>query len=214
MSVPPIFDSRFIMIEIWFPTLIYSENLSNKFDTNFNLNLYNRLKQIKEYNPPIANWNCDTYTTIGLDSINLKYEKYFSDLLETCEYHITKFAEEFRINPKHKLCCREYWGNIAAPGDFQERHVHTNSHFSLVYYVKCQENCGDIVFYSHNSEESLSLHTTENIQSNYSFCSYKPIESTILIFRSNIPHMVKQNKSNQDRCSLAMNFSYDYLLEA
>ena len=44
-----------------------------------------------------------------------------------------------------------------------------------------------------------------NIGANKS-CSYTPEPTKILIFKSNLLHMVEMNLSNSDRISIAMNF--------
>ena len=76
-------------------------------------------------------------------------------------------------------------------------------------YVKTPENCGDIVFYSPRSEECLTIPTRDGNYSNYMYCTYKAVQSNVIIFRSNVPHMVKQNNSKENRCSIAMNFNYN-----
>ena len=197
------------MIQSWFPTLIYSENLSNRFGESFNSSIYSRLLEIKKEHEKTKDWNCGTYTTLGIENINLFEEKYFSELLDVCKEHVEIFSEEMLVDKKYKLTCKDYWGNIASPGDFQERHTHINSQFSLVYYVKTPENCGDIVFYSPRSEECLTIPTRDGNYSNYMYCTYKAVQSNVIIFRSNVPHMVKQNNSKENRCSIAMNFNYN-----
>jgi len=43
----------------------------------------------------------------------------------------------------------------------------------------------------------------------YKSCFYTPKESMILIFRSNLLHMVEKNNSDTDRISIAMNFRFN-----
>ena len=38
------------------------------------------------------------------------------------------------------------WANINPPGGYNRPHLHPNSHFSGVYYIKAPENSGQIVF--------------------------------------------------------------------
>jgi hypothetical protein len=45
------------------------------------------------------------------------------------------------------------------------------------------------------------------VPSNYKTCTYTPQESMLLIFRSNLLHMVEKNKSDEDRISISMNFT-------
>jgi hypothetical protein len=39
-------------------------------------------------------------------------------------------------------------------------------------------------------------------------CVYPPEEAALLLFRSNLLHMVKQNKSNNNRISISANFKF------
>ena len=38
------------------------------------------------------------------------------------------------------------WANINPPGGYNKPHLHPNSHFSGVYYIKAPKNSGQIVF--------------------------------------------------------------------
>jgi hypothetical protein len=37
-------------------------------------------------------------------------------------------------------------------------------------------------------------------------CNYEPAPTKLLVFKSNLQHMVEKNLSNKDRISIAMNF--------
>ena len=43
----------------------------------------------------------------------------------------------------------------------------------------------------------------------YPACWYEPENSMLLIFRSNLIHMVEKNNSNDDRISISMNFKFN-----
>lgn len=190
------------MIDYWFPTKIYYDNLSASFDTHFNQRCYDLLLSIKKDHRRVVGWNCDTYST--LDVVRLENNNDIMKLIDTCKFHVNKFSESYGLSSN--IECVDCWGNIAGPGQHQERHIHPMSHFSLIYYVKCPENCGKTLFFSPFSDNMFPLPTIKNDKDNCLSCYYNPIESNILIFRSDMPHMVEFNRSHEDRCTISMNF--------
>jgi uncharacterized protein (TIGR02466 family) len=100
------------------------------------------------------------------------------------------------------------WINIAPTGEYQEVHKHGGSHFSVAYYVKTPQNCGNIIF--NNLETFISgVLPVQQFSNLYSESySYTAEESKLIIFRSNLLHLVEKNRSSEDRCSISANFSY------
>lgn len=85
------------------------------------------------------------------------------------------------------------WGNINPPGSYNRKHGHLNRDegpsIAGVYYVKVPENSGSIVFYEGKTFSK----------------SYQPIESDLLLFDDFIGHSVNENKSKENRISIAFN---------
>lgn len=184
-------------IEQIFPALIAHEKLEQFAGLN-NL-YYQKIIDIYNENPQVANgWAGDTYNTLDLH--DLKNEPLFADLISTCVERVSEFSNILGYTPK-KIITNNVWANVAKTGQYQEFHTHANNHFSLVYYVKTPENCGDIIFKSHDTNMFILP------ASGYAkYCNIKPVESLILIFKSNLEHMVKKNLSPDNRVSIAMNF--------
>ena len=189
------------MIESMFPTLIYREVLSgydNKLISNY-------AEEIKSKYPTNHKWRCNTYSSMGNGYEMLK-DDYFNSLITNIATRVGEFSESYGmgtcdINPT------DSWINIAQQGSYQEYHVHEANHFSAVYYVKTPEDCGDICFRSHEANSDMfPLNPKEHNENTFKTMSYKATESTLLIFRSNLPHMVDINNSTEDRISISMNF--------
>lgn len=194
------------MIKHWFPTLILCEKLSLPFDDKFNDAIYEISKQYKKTYKMNTNWFCDTFNTMGL---GLEKEKIFQDLIEETKKHASLLAEEYKINKRYKLSLSELWINVAAPGEYQEFHTHPRSHFSAVYYVKTPKNCGNIIFKPISSwVNQYEVKIFEESPTSSSICHYVPEPSMLLIFKSELTHMVTKNKSDEDRVSIAMNFNF------
>jgi uncharacterized protein (TIGR02466 family) len=195
------------MIESWFPTLIYSLRLDSLDRLNAELarTAYNIKQQYPNTN---TDWRCDTYNTIGAYDAVKNSTPEVSLLISECSQQVFDFAKVYGIT-NGKAVCKDFWFNIAPPGSYQEYHQHAGSHFSLVYYVQTATNCGNTVFRSPESATDmypLPIEPKEQSASNYKTCFYTPSNSNLLIFRSNLLHMVEKNLSTTDRISISMNF--------
>ena len=187
-----------------FVDLLMSTNLSDRILNNNEI--VERCLQIKELFPVNTDWGCDTYNS--LDSYNLTKDFIFKPLIDLSGLEVIEFAKEYGVG-SNKVECMDAWFNIASPGDFQEFHQHPKSHFSVVYYANVVENSGKILFKSLQSiSDMFPLPTSSDVLPDYKNYQYTPLNQDLLIFRSNIPHMVQKNKSNVDRISIAMNFSF------
>lgn len=152
-------------------------------------------------------WNCNTYTTFS-DISSLDNYTEFDFLFDQIKTHVNKFGEELLIESNSGKI--QSWINISSPGNFQELHNHSGSHLSAVFYLKAPENSGDIVFRSFESFGNMFPFPSSGINEfTYETCKYKPKEKMLLIFKSNLLHMVNLNKSNEDRISVSANFIYD-----
>ena len=195
------------MIESWFPTLIYSLQLDGL--DRINLELCRTAQSIKQQHPDSrTDWRCDTYNTIGVYDAHKNPTSEVSLLIDECTKQVWDFARVYGINDGRAVC-KDFWFNIAPPGSYQEYHQHAGSHFSLVYYVQTAEHCGNTVFRSPESATDmypLPFKQDEQTVSNYKTCFYKPANGKLLIFRSNLLHMVEKNLSQTDRISISMNF--------
>lgn len=196
-------------IRAWFPTLIY-ENTLTDFEIH-NAHLESKAQAIRQSLPAInAGWNCDTYNTLCHHDLLHDTDPIIQELIRVCKEHVIDFAAEYGITkPVGELHCIDAWFNIAKHGDYQEYHLHPRSDFSLVYYVKTKPKCGNIVFQNTSSiVDMYPLITEESTHASFKTCFYTPANSVLLIFRSNLSHMVEKNLSNEDRMSIAMNFRF------
>lgn len=177
-----------------------------------NDHLAHRAYHLRKTLPQIrTNWKCDTYNTIDNYLIENEDDDVIKDLAWQGRQETYEFSQEFGIDePLEKFRCVDFWFNIAEPGAYQEFHNHSNSHFSLVYYVRTPDHCGNIVFQNPTSQTDMFPLPIKTLNANsYRSCQYMPHEGSILLFRSNLTHMVEKNLSDRDRISIAMNFKID-----
>ncbi len=200
------------MIESWFPTLIFSDTLTEFLDKNEYLVEKAYSVRNKNNNAVGTDWNCDTYNTLGKFNYRIDNDEILNRLIEICKIKVLEFSKTYGIDKSiEDLRCEDLWFNISEIGNYQEYHQHADSHFSLVYYAKANKNCGNILFRSIESFADmcqLPVNPNNYTAASYKSCFYTPKESMILIFRSNLLHMVEKNNSDTDRISIAMNFKF------
>jgi uncharacterized protein (TIGR02466 family) len=187
-----------------FIDLFSKENLVDFIPLNDTF--YNRAIEIKELNEYTQDWRSDTYASLGVYDITL--DPIFKPLIDLCVDRVNIFAEYHGVKKK-KIQYVEAWVNVAAKEQYQEYHRHAKWNFSAVYYVKTPENSGNIVFKKDTFDEMFPLPIDElNEVASYGIHDVTPKAGELIIFKSNIQHMVEKNKSDENRVSIAINFSY------
>ena len=101
------------------------------------------------------------------------------------------------------------WANVNPPGGYNRPHIHPNSHFSGVYYIKATKDSGDIVFNDPRSTSHMAMparkkgeppkHLWREVRVN-------PMVGRIIMFPSWLWHCVEPNESNDIRISVSFNF--------
>ncbi len=102
------------------------------------------------------------------------------------------------------------WINIHRRGQSAGAHVHHNSLFSGVLYLKTGELSGDIVFHRDVLSlipfpPSLDVDMDSFNIYNCKSWSYRPKTNDICLFPSIVSHSVEPNESDVERCCLAFN---------
>ena len=155
----------------------------------------------------IGGWQSD-----NLYVNNSESQKNINNLMKLIESKSELLFKDYNIKKSLKPHLDNFWININSLENHNAPHIHHNSVFSGVYYVKAPEECGGIIF--HKSQELSYLHgsyTDCNNRLTYSEIKYTPEQGRVLIFPSWINHSVQPNKSLEDRISIAFNFTGFYL---
>jgi hypothetical protein len=101
------------------------------------------------------------------------------------------------------------WANINPPGGYNRTHIHPNSLWSGVYYVKTPKNCGHLKL---EDPRSVALMTRprqvpgEQPQRLWREVHYEPVCRKIIMFPAWLNHCVDPNQSNEIRISVSFNF--------
>jgi uncharacterized protein (TIGR02466 family) len=186
--------------ELFFPTPIYIKDIgSPTFNQKLEQDIIawsNRDKGIQRTN--VNGWHSDS------NMADLSEYKELVDLLFQAQREIYK---EEHLDSEPFL--GNMWANINPPGGFNRTHIHPNSLWSGVYYVKTPKNCGHLKL---EDPRSVSLMTRprqvpgEQPSRLWREVHYEPIAGRLIMFPAWLNHCVDPNQSNDIRISVSFNF--------
>jgi uncharacterized protein (TIGR02466 family) len=99
------------------------------------------------------------------------------------------------------IVVRESWLNANPPGNVQECHIHSFTHFAFVYYIYVPGG-GNFVL-----DNPLSYEWPPNIKSDspYKSAEFEVSSGDLIMFPTNVEHHTTVNTSDEFRYSLAFN---------
>jgi uncharacterized protein (TIGR02466 family) len=124
---------------------------------------------------------------------------------------IKKCIDEYNINYfniKNDILLDNCWVNINKKNNSNVPHDHFDCIFSAVFYVKTNENSGDLIFHRGDNYHYFSHvyeHTNYNTF-NSQIYSFSPKNGDLYIFPSWLKHEVSENLSKKERISIAFNY--------
>ena len=101
------------------------------------------------------------------------------------------------------------WANINYPGGYNKPHLHPNTLFSGVYYIKTPPNCGKLICSDPRSgNQTVMPVRVKGTPPKYLWreCHLDVKEGRIIIFPAWMWHSVEPNESNDTRISVSFNF--------
>jgi len=146
-------------------------------------------------------WNASVYNTY--EQYSLHDKSVFKNLINLIEIHTKKFALQLGSNADYIV--NESWLNCYKKGDYQEYHYHPGSYFSAIYFFKNPNNSGTTIFKSFEEPNMMPLKNLKQNDLSFNTCKYTPKNKTLIIFKSNMQHMVTQSKSDETRITAAFN---------
>ena len=192
--------------ELHFPTPIY---IFDHNDPSLNIQL----------EKDILNWmNQDR----GVSKTNIKGWHSPTDMNRRPEYQrLVKglFEAQFKIYEEEHLDSEPYlggmWANVNPPGGMNRAHMHPNSLWSGVYYVKAPKNCGHLKIDDPRTTAAMSrpVMKDDNFPSRLNReISYEPKAGRCIMFPSWVTHCVDPNESDDLRISVSFNFLQKILM--
>jgi uncharacterized protein (TIGR02466 family) len=194
-----------IKIDQWFPTPIVC-------DTTFDIDVVSLEKfclNLKNTTPGRTSTNYG-----GWQSEDLNYS---IPELEPLKEKIIQLAvlmhKEFKLKKIFKPVLDNIWVNINPNGGFNIPHIHGESIFSGVFYVKAKEGNGKINF-AHPAV-NIPYHMPAMIIDQFNYTNsgtafHYPQPGKMIMFPSWISHYVEPNLLDDDRISIAFNLKLEY----
>lgn len=183
--------------EFFFPkTFYYRDELISE---DANRELVEEARALRQEFPNSTRQNL--YTTFG-SLQNVLERAAFSTLRDALREEVILYLEQIETPPGKRLVISNAWIGISSPGNYERMHIHPGSYVSGVYYLKAPKDSGRIFF--ENLDDNLWC-SERTRRENLNAVSYEPLERRLILFNSQVPHHVGQNRSDLDRIALSFN---------
>ena len=140
------------------------------------------------------------------DRSNIAEYLEFKPLVERITQCVHELAREHGSDDDY--FCTEGWYNIYSSNRYQEYHVHPNSIFSAVYFMKSGEDSQGLHIKRPDYGGMLPpKNKKRDTPFNQEVIIAPPQERTVIIFRSYLEHCVPPSNLKTDRVTLSLNFS-------
>ena len=196
-----------------FPQLLYQDQTSDfeKVRDGMIEYAYNQEKKEKEDGiiaSEISNrggWQTSNPNFFTTDE---SFQVYFNWITEKMKEYIDFM--DFDLSQGFDVVLKTMWFNINRKGNYNISHHHPNSQISGVLWIKTPPDCGMIGFENPQEYDEYVFHTLQKqklIDEYFSCGNYKvvPKEGMMIMFPAHMRHYVQENKSDEDRISLAFN---------
>ena len=191
-----------MITEYHFPTPVYIKNLPNA--VQLNQYLEQQILKWKQNDPkgkPRTNVNGWHSTT----DMNKKQEyNVLTQELFTMQEEI--FAKE-HLTPNPVL--GNMWANVNYPGGYNRPHLHPNSLFSGVYWIKTPFKSGNLMLYEPRGGAQCTMPNRKEGKlppELWRDVHYEPVAGRCVMFPAWLWHEVRLNESNETRISVSFNF--------
>lgn len=106
----------------------------------------------------------------------------------------------------HSITCM--WANITQPNNWHHMHIHPNSLFSGILYIKTPENCGATIFQDPRmASRMIEPSYTEINTFNSAEFSVPPRKGVMLMWPSYISHAVQYGTAKEDEDRIVVSFN-------
>lgn len=165
----------------------------------YHMEVVDRLLQLQQQTEEKEKgWVCDVYSTHN--TFDLQQDSFFNDFLIAQTEKVYEFAHELTNEKGKPAKLLNSWFNVSDKHQYQDQHIHTNSHISSVYYAKAPEGSAPTIFKS----PYVDMYSFGSSQ--YNDITVPPKERSLLIFCSNTPHLTGKQNIDAERITVASNY--------
>ncbi|MBL6747267.1 MAG: hypothetical protein ISP88_15300 [Pseudomonadales bacterium] len=184
-----------------FPTVVWSTLFDDR--ESFNATLLEQIYRLRDQDPAgVENTNVRGWQSPNNVQNLPEFEPLNLRILQVCQ----RIAESQHFHPDLVLQ-HEAWININPPGASNKIHFHANCHFSGIYYISLKPpECGSIFFRDPRvASRMLTYPTTQPTEFTSDEVRMDPEAGRMYVFPGWLEHGVEENRSDQDRVSIAFN---------
>ena len=190
-----------MITEYHFPTPVYIQEIPNAVELNQYLE--QKILQWSQQNKGVSKTNAGGWHSTTDMNRKEEYNVLTKELFNMQE---EIFKKEFLTQ---KPVLGNMWANINYPGNANRPHLHPNSLFSGVYWVKAPEKSGHLMLYEPRQGVQCTMPNRKEGKlppELWREVHYQPRAGTAVMFPAWLWHEVKLNESNDTRISVSFNF--------
>lgn len=195
-------------IDLWFPTVIYHEDLKPSQDTKQGMLEY--FEEIYDTYSKSDRVEKGSYSGDNDQDYKMFNDRRFYWLNSEISFHCKNYLSHFNVDlEKIKIFASKAWPVIIEKGGQIYKHTHPNSVLSVVYYPRTGNALtgGKLKFHSPNTHR-MPIHVESHNDLTYGDTQYVPEEDRLFIFPSHLEHEVEVYLGNTPRYSV----SYDIIV--
>jgi len=153
----------------------------------------------------VGGWQSKPKFSINENDKMFFFIKRLEDMIQKSIYNQIGLIEEtnFRIE--------RWWINISGNRCYNTAHSHPMCHYSGIFYIKTNPDCGSVNFKQHPNDCLDHFVRDKNFKDKHFYhgsIDYYPHEGRMLLFPANLTHDVAINNSNHDRISIAFDLMF------
>ena len=137
--------------------------------------------------------------------ITIEKEPLYKELINLLIPQIRDVIYGFNYHPHKQITILQCWININRKGHLNLPHIHTNTDFAGVYFIKTDSNTAIGFNNPDNMIRQYEHRYTDYNEYNSEQHAYWPKDNDFIMFPSHIEHFVEENKTDIPRISLAFN---------
>jgi uncharacterized protein (TIGR02466 family) len=185
-------------LEKWFPTPIFYSFASDEIKNAIASEYFTAEKLILD---DVKDLSFNNISTSYFKDRNL-IDKYSLINLKNFIINTNNAFSSVLFKNKQNYLLNESWVNYSKQYQHHEKHHHLPHRISGVYYIKTNEQDGNLLFYPPSIAMDIEQEPSE-ISSR--LVSYAPKEGKIILFPSWVEHSVQSNITNSTRISISFN---------
>ena len=194
-------------LKLSFPSPIWKFKIDNHQELNQKLEEY--ILNLKNENPEgVKKSNINGWHSTSLE----QKQPIITKFIQATQPCLTTVFQDMQWDPiKNKAHISSLWSIINPPGALNSRHYHPENFLSAAYYVKTENNCGNINFYDPVIARNMRTPKVSNTNElNAKQISITPEAGDLILFPSYFEHSVDPNLSDKNRIIISFNINLDY----